>query len=57
MSKPAAFVPRDPNPQQQPSPARKPYRAPRLLRHGTVRELTQAADSGPGDLGQGPSGT
>lgn len=36
---------------------RRPYHPPRLVRHGTVRELTQGSDDGPGDLGQGPSGT
>ncbi|MBK8481437.1 MAG: lasso RiPP family leader peptide-containing protein [Proteobacteria bacterium] len=44
--------------QERPSRGeRRPYHAPRLVRHGTVRELTQASDEGPGDLGQGPSGT
>jgi len=42
---------------REPPVARRPYHAPRLLRHGTVRELTQGGLSGPGDLGQGPSGT
>ncbi|MBK6849653.1 MAG: lasso RiPP family leader peptide-containing protein [Proteobacteria bacterium] len=42
---------------RDPPVARRPYRSPRLLRHGSVRELTQGADDGPGDLGNGPSGT
>lgn len=42
----------------EPPIVRRPYQAPRLVRHGTVRELTAATSTpGPGDDNFGPSGT